>query len=194
VRDGDVIKNNVEILRAADETVADESGYLRTVGEELISVELRDDGLENLVADGRQNLLIVLEAEVLDNDGELADFRTGEDAECEVDHLKIFGAGDGGEGVRARADVENVGFLNPRDEKMGSLADGVVENAPEPVEEDSALAAVDGVQGGGEGGGRRAQAEGRAGEVSEERDCGLAATHYREEGFRVFGGFSSFLD
>jgi len=168
VRDGDVIENNVEILRAANETVADKSGYLRTVREELIGVELRDDGLENLVADGRKNLLIVLKTQVLDNDGELADFRTGEDAECEVDHLKIFGAGDGGEGVRARADVEDVRLLDPRDEEMGSLAYRVVENASETVEEDGTLAAVDGVQGGGEGGGRHAQAEGGAGEVSEE--------------------------
>jgi len=59
--------------------------------------------------------------------------------------LEVLGAGDGGEGVGARADVEDVGFLDPRDEEMGSLADGGVENASETIEEDGALAAVDGV-------------------------------------------------
>ncbi|CAL5333164.1 unnamed protein product [Camellia sinensis] len=41
----------------------------------------------------------------------------------EVDHLEIFGAGDGREGVGTSSDVENVGSLEPWDEEMGSFAD-----------------------------------------------------------------------
>ena len=48
----------------------------------------------------------------------------------------------------AGADVEDVGFLDPRDEEVGPLADGLVEDAPETVEEDGALPAIDGVEGG----------------------------------------------
>ncbi|WVY95155.1 hypothetical protein V8G54_034243 [Vigna mungo] len=158
VRDGDIIENNVEILGAANETVVNQSGYLRTVGEKLIRIELRDDGLENLVAYGRKNLLIVLKAEVLYNNRELAE---GQDRT-----QSVFGAGDGGEGVRARADVEDVRLLDPRDEEMGSLAYGVVENASET--------------GGGEGGGRHAQPEGVAGKIRQERDGSLAASHFGE--------------
>ena len=52
-----------------------------TVGEELVGVELRDDGFENLVADGGEDFLVVLEAQVLDDEGELVGVGAGEDAE-----------------------------------------------------------------------------------------------------------------
>ena len=77
----------------------------------------------------------------------------------------------------ASADVEDVGFLDPWDQEVSPLADGGVQDAAEPVEEDGALPAVHGVEGGGEGGGRRAKAEGRAGDVGEEGNGGLVASH-----------------
>ncbi|CAL5410957.1 unnamed protein product [Camellia sinensis] len=66
----------------------------------------------------------------------------------EVDHLEIFGAGDGREGVGTSSDVENVGSLEPWDEEMGSFADGLIDDAAKSIEEDGALATVDGVEGG----------------------------------------------
>ena len=75
------------------------------------------------------------------------------------------------------ADVEDVGFLDPGDEEVGPFADGGVQDAAEAVEEDGALAAVDGVEGRGDGGGRRAQAEGSAGDVGEEGNGGFVSTH-----------------
>ena len=46
----------------------------------------------------------------------------------------------------AGADIENVGLLKPGDEEVGALGDGGVENAAEAVEDDGALAAIDGVE------------------------------------------------
>ena len=45
----------------------------RTLGEELVGVELRDDGLEHLVADGWEDLLVVLEAEGVEDVREVFD-------------------------------------------------------------------------------------------------------------------------
>ena len=48
--------------------------------------------------------------------------------------------------MRLRADVEDERLLEPWDEEMGAFADGFVENSTDAVEDDGALAAVDGVE------------------------------------------------
>lgn len=82
--------------------------------------------------------------------------------------------------MRASANIENVRLLDPWDEEMGSFADGFVKNAPETVEEDSALATVDGVEARVNGGGGGTETEGGACEVREEGDGCLVTTHWRE--------------
>lgn len=78
------------------------------------------------------------------------------------------------------ADVEDEGLLEPWDEEVGPFADGVVNDSTETVEEDGALAAVDGVEGGVEDGGADAEPEGGASHVRQERHGGLAASHFRD--------------
>lgn len=116
--------------------------------QQLVGVELGHHGFENLVSDGGEHLLVIFDAQSFENDREAVNIRTREDPESEVDHLEILGPGDGGESVGASADVEDVGLLKPRDQKVGPLSDGLVDNAAESVEEDSALAAVDSEEGG----------------------------------------------
>lgn len=41
------------------------------------------------------------------------------------------------------ADVEDVGLLDPRDEEVGALTNGLIEDATEAVEEDDELPIVD---------------------------------------------------
>lgn len=165
VCNSNIIKQNVKILGTAHKALTDEGRDRGTISEELVSIELCDDSFQNLIANGGENLLVVFETEILDDEGEFVGVRAREDTECEVNHLEILGAGDRGEGVRASADIEDVGFLDPRDEEVSAFADGGVEDAAETVEEDGALAAVDGVERGGEGGGGGAEAEGGTGEV-----------------------------
>ena len=65
VCDGDVLEGNVELARALEQVRADLVGDGLALGDELGGVELGDDGLEDLVTDGREDTLVVVEAEVL---------------------------------------------------------------------------------------------------------------------------------
>jgi hypothetical protein len=65
VCDGDVLEGDVELARALEQVGADLVGDGLALGDELGGVELGDDGLEDLVTDGGEDTLIVVEAEVL---------------------------------------------------------------------------------------------------------------------------------
>jgi len=45
--------------------------------------------------------------------------------------------------VGTGADVEDVGLLDPRDEEVGALTNGLIEDATEAVKEDDELPTVD---------------------------------------------------
>lgn len=65
VGDGDVLEGDVELGGALDQVVADPLGDGLTLGDELGGVELGDDGLEDLVTDGREHTLVVVLTEGL---------------------------------------------------------------------------------------------------------------------------------
>jgi len=65
VRDGHILESDVELGGAAGELASDALGDGLSLGDELGGVKLRDDGLEDFVADGRQDSLIVVDTEVL---------------------------------------------------------------------------------------------------------------------------------
>lgn len=59
-------------------------------------------------------------------------------------------------------DIKDVGFLNQWNTEMSTFADGIFDNSTKTVENDGALAAVDGVERGVEKGGGRADNSGGA--------------------------------
>lgn len=61
---GDVVEDEVEPPRPAGEVFTDKTGDHLTLGDELGSVELGDDGFEDFVDDGRENAFIVVGAEL----------------------------------------------------------------------------------------------------------------------------------
>jgi hypothetical protein len=65
VGDGDILQSDVELGRALGEVVADALGDGLTLGDELGRVELGYYRLENFVADGGEDTLVVVLAEVL---------------------------------------------------------------------------------------------------------------------------------
>lgn len=63
--DRDVLEGDVEFGGAAGEVRADAVGDGLTLSDELGGVELGDDGLEDFVADGGENTLIIVCSETL---------------------------------------------------------------------------------------------------------------------------------
>ncbi|KAK4262246.1 hypothetical protein QN277_027828 [Acacia crassicarpa] len=139
-----------------------------TLGQELVSIELRDHGLENFISDRRKNLLIIFQTKILHNHWEASGVGAREHTKGEVDHLQVLGSRDGREGVRTSANVKNVGLPYPGDDEMSALPNGFVKNAPETVEEDGSLATVDGVETGVKEGCSNAEPERGACNVCEE--------------------------
>lgn len=64
VGNGDVVEDEVEPPRPAGEVFTDKTGDHLTLGDELGSVELGDDGFEDFVDDGRENAFIVVGTEL----------------------------------------------------------------------------------------------------------------------------------
>jgi hypothetical protein len=65
VGDGYVLEGDVELLGSLEQIRPDAVGYSLTLGNKLRGVELGDDGLEDFVADRREDTLIVVLAEGL---------------------------------------------------------------------------------------------------------------------------------
>ncbi|KAA8530134.1 hypothetical protein F0562_004843 [Nyssa sinensis] len=119
-----------------------------TIGKELIRVELRNDSLEDFVANRREDFLVIFKAQGFEDVRESGNLGTREDTEGEIHHLEVLGAGDGGEGVGPRSDVENEGFLEPWDKEVSPLTDSFVDHSTESIKENGALTAVHSVEGG----------------------------------------------
>jgi len=104
---------------------------------------LGDHSLQHLGSNGGQDTLIVVLAEDRVDLGQLVGNGTVQDAERDVDILQILAAGDHGNVAGLRADVEDDGPLHPRDEEVGALADHVLLDAGEAIEDDRPVAALD---------------------------------------------------
>lgn len=65
VRNGDILEGNVELAGALEEVVADAVGDGFSLCDELGSVKLGNDGLQDFVSNGRKHALIVVETKVL---------------------------------------------------------------------------------------------------------------------------------
>lgn len=63
--DGDVFEGDVELLSALEQVGADAIGDGFTLSDELGGVELGDDSFEDFVANGGEDTLIVVYAEIL---------------------------------------------------------------------------------------------------------------------------------
>jgi hypothetical protein len=65
MRNGDVFESYVELLGALEKVGSDAVADCFTLGDQFCGVELGDDGLEDFVANGRQDSFIVVLAKIL---------------------------------------------------------------------------------------------------------------------------------
>lgn len=79
----------------------------------------------------------------------------------------------------ASADVEDEGFLKPWDQDVGPFADGIWLNSLETVEDDGALASVDGVETGIGSGTADADGKGSSRNIRQRIRGFLGVTHIR---------------
>lgn len=77
----------------------------------------------------------------------------------------------------ASADVEDERLLKPWDEKVGPFPDGIRLDSLETIEDDGALATVDGVEAGIDGGAAETDGERGASDVGEQIRGSLGVTH-----------------
>jgi len=73
------------------DSLAEWSTHHFTLGNELSSVKLRNDALQNFVSNGRKNPFVIVQAEILVNFGEVFSVRSGENSKCDRDHLHVLG-------------------------------------------------------------------------------------------------------
>lgn len=181
MRDGNVLESDVEFLGALEQLGAYAVRDSLTLGDELGSVELGDDGLQDFVANGGENTLVVVCAKVLlrqlvnhesksvkkwvviepgtgkysifrkasylVDPGQHPNFGPVQHSERQAHHLQVLAASCGRNVPRLRAHIIDDRPLHPGDQEMCSLIDDRLFHTLESVEDDSASATADVVDG-----------------------------------------------
>ena len=110
--DGDIIEDEVEATCALGQIFSDQTRNLYffykmeefvskegrmtdmfSLGDELASVELRNNTFEYLIHNGGKYPLVIILAKLSENCGQCRSVGSGQDTTGDVDHLKIYGRG-----------------------------------------------------------------------------------------------------
>lgn len=113
------------------------------MSDELRGVELGDDTLEDLVTDRRQHLLVVVQSQLAVHGRQARCVGSGQDAQGNVDHLKILRASRRRDLSWARADIVDDWVLEPGQAEVKSLRVCLALNSRQAAEDDSAVTALD---------------------------------------------------
>lgn len=91
--EGNVVQENIEACSSPRQLISDQPRHVLTLRNELGSIELRDYALEDFVNNGREHPLIEICSKRAIDLWESIDSRPRQDTACNIDHLKIFRAG-----------------------------------------------------------------------------------------------------
>lgn len=91
---GDVVQHYVEPRSSPDQVVSYQPTDVLSLRNKLAGVELRDNTLEDLIDDRRQNALIVIRAEGAIDLGKGVDPRPRQHTASDVHHLQVLCAGE----------------------------------------------------------------------------------------------------
>ncbi|KAH3667564.1 hypothetical protein OGATHE_003087 [Ogataea polymorpha] len=139
--DGDVLELDLELLGSLLELAPDTGGHGLSHGDELCSVELSNNTLENLVSNRWKHTLVIVQPQVLVNLWEVLHVWTMQHSQSQRDGLQVLGPRGGGNGSWLGSDVVNDWSLEPRDNKVQSFANDLRLDSGEPVENDCSLSA-----------------------------------------------------
>lgn len=119
-RKGDIIQSNVEASSSSGKVVANESGNILTLSDQLTGVELSDNALQHLVNDGREDSFIIILSEGSVNLRKGFDSWSRQDTAGDINHLEVLGSSEGCNVARLCADIVVDGSLEPRNLEMSS--------------------------------------------------------------------------
>mmetsp|Transcript_28016 Transcript_28016/g.70341 ORF Transcript_28016/g.70341 Transcript_28016/m.70341 type:complete len:352 (+) Transcript_28016:202-1257(+) len=142
MRDGHIIQQDVELAGAGDELLPDAQGHLFSLRDKFTGIKLGHHSLHDLVGDGGQHLLTVVQAKVNVNVLQVGHIGAMEDTQCNVHSLQVFASCFCRDALGSCSDVVNDWLLQPRDEEMHALSDGVRLHTNGSVENESALTTI----------------------------------------------------
>ncbi|KAI7288201.1 Prohibitin-2 [Hortaea werneckii] len=123
--------------------VPNQLAHILTLSDELTRVELCHDALQHLVDNARQDSLVVVLTQRPVNLGQSVDAWAGENTAGDVDHLKILGAGEGGDGAGFGADIVVDRRLEPGQTDMGTFGVDFLADTAETGVFDGAVTTID---------------------------------------------------
>ncbi len=139
----DIIENNSEVVGPLLEQLVDLLRHRSPLRDQLTGVELGDHSLEHLIDYGRQHSLLVVQAQIRVDLRQVLRPRSIQGAERDVHGLHVLAAGGDGHRPWPAPDVEDDGPVEPGDHEVSALADHLLFDALEAVEDDGAVASID---------------------------------------------------
>jgi hypothetical protein len=105
-----------------------------SLGDELTSIKLSYNSLQDLIRNWRQNSLVVVNSERGEDFGKLVRDWTKEDTESNIDVLQVLGPSDDGNCPGSGSNVKDIWSLDPWDVKMSSLSNHISLDSTKSIE------------------------------------------------------------
>lgn len=117
-----IFQNNIEILGSLNETFLDFVTDVFSLLKELINIILGNDGLENLISDGWENLLLVVFSDSVADGWQLLWNRSMQDSQNNINGLQILSSSLGDDLLWGQSDLKNNWFLDEWDVEMHTFS------------------------------------------------------------------------
>lgn len=111
MRDGHIIEDHVEVAGPLGQDLPDLEGDLLSLSQELVSIVLGDDRLQDLIPDGWDHTVVVIETNIVQDLSQLVLSRAVQDTQRELDCLHVTGTSSRVDELGTSANLESFGDL-----------------------------------------------------------------------------------
>lgn len=140
---GHILELNVELSGAFSQILTDLGRDQLTLGDQLASIELGHNRLQDFVSDGGQDTLVVVHTQVLVDLRQLLDLGAVQHTESQSHHLHILGSSSGRDVAGLGAHIKVHSALQPGNQEVGALAHGVGLDSLQAVENNGPMTSLD---------------------------------------------------
>lgn len=116
--------------------------YLLSLCDQLGSIEFSNYRFQNLITDGGQDFLIIIQSQLSVNYRQGGRVRPWQNSERDVDHLQILWSSWRRDLPWSWSDVVDDGVLEPGDPEVQTLCEYVLLHAADPIEHDRPVATL----------------------------------------------------